>query len=172
MSAIADFGHYGYLLFTPNGILYDLKNFGAHQIHAIHIHEFGDTSHGCASLGGHYNPTGQPHGHHLGDLVFNFKTDRYGRATFETPLLGLDVEDIYGRSVVIHKFADDLGVVGELIRDYPLLSDEDLGTLCRERGYKNTNTRAKRIQKLVQESMSNGNAGERITCAIIGRRKF
>jgi len=37
-------------------------------LHAFRIHEFGDLSNDCTSLGGHYNPTGAAEGAHLGDL--------------------------------------------------------------------------------------------------------
>ena len=43
-------------------------------LHGLHIHELGDLSAGCASTGGHYNPTGAMHGgpadavRHVGDL--------------------------------------------------------------------------------------------------------
>ena len=41
-------------------------------LHGFHIHEFGDMSDGCKSMGGHYNPDGVDHGDlkqgHVGDL--------------------------------------------------------------------------------------------------------
>ena len=30
--------------------------------HGIHVHEFGDTSEGCMSMGAHYNPFNKTHG--------------------------------------------------------------------------------------------------------------
>ena len=58
-------------------------------LHGLAIHETGDTSEGCASLGGHYNPRGARHGspdnreteRHAGDLG-NITADGEGRARF------------------------------------------------------------------------------------------
>ena len=42
--------------------------------HGIHVHELGDLTNGCASLGAHWNPFGEVHGglesihRHAGDL--------------------------------------------------------------------------------------------------------
>ncbi|XP_030377943.1 copper chaperone for superoxide dismutase [Scaptodrosophila lebanonensis] len=83
-------------------------------LHGLHIHESGDVSQGCASIGGHYNPRQSPHGspqatqRHAGDLG-NIRADPDGRATFRfiDPLL--EVWDIIGRAVAITAEADDLG---------------------------------------------------------------
>lgn len=32
------------------------------QKHGIHIHQYGDMTQGCESMGGHYNPFGSTHG--------------------------------------------------------------------------------------------------------------
>ena len=78
--------------------------------HGFHIHEFGDMSDGCATLGAHWNPTSQLHGgvhskvRHAGDfgnvkknIVYKYFIDR---ATIATGPL---VYRILGRSVVIHE---------------------------------------------------------------------
>jgi Cu/Zn superoxide dismutase len=53
--------------------------------HGFHIHEFGDMSKGCESMGGHYNPDGVDHGDleqgHVGDLG-NITADEDGTASF------------------------------------------------------------------------------------------
>lgn len=85
-------------------------------LHGIHIHECGDISQGCESLGGHYNPMGSPHGspannfenRHAGDLG-NICADEEGRATFRFIDPIVDVGDIIGRSVVITENSDDYG---------------------------------------------------------------
>src|SRR3546814_1857781 len=69
----------GKLSMTPMGdgvhITGQIGGLGAGQTHAIHVHETGDCSAADASsAGGHFNPTGSPHGsagtptHHAGDM--------------------------------------------------------------------------------------------------------
>lgn len=110
------------------------------KVMGFHIHEYGDSSDGCASLGPHWNPHGQNHGsifldpcrRHAGDLINNINTDRYG--SFYVIYLDnlVSVRDIIGRSVVIHDGADDLGLGGNA------------------------------------ESLRTGNAGSRAACSVIG----
>lgn len=137
-------GH-GKIIFIPKAnrtlVHFDLKNLKPHSIHGIHIHEYGDLSDGCRSLGGHYNPSKAFHGsffvdgynHHHGDLINNVKADENGNVHFSylDPLI--KVHELFGRSVVLHQKADDYG----------------LG-----------NTKS---------SLLTGNAGERLDCGIIGR---
>jgi superoxide dismutase, Cu-Zn family len=101
-----------------------LSGFQAHATHAIHIHEFGDLRKGCESLGGHYNPYGTVHGRfinrepcksdensrHAGDLVNNITANSQGRVILKyfDPLV--ITPEVIGRSVVIHKGVDDLGL--------------------------------------------------------------
>jgi Cu-Zn family superoxide dismutase len=129
-------------------VSFDLFNFLENATHAIHIHEFGDLSDGCKSLGPHYNPTNETHGspdfpdapRHAGDLINNFTTDDKGRFVYsyvDDKLSKVDFNDIYGRSVVIHCGIDDLG-----------------------RG----------AGKNKAESLKTGNAGTRLACGIIGRK--
>lgn len=129
-------------------VSFDLFNFLPNATHAIHIHEFGDLSDGCKSLGPHYNPTNETHGsidypnkpRHAGDLINNFTTDDKGQFVFsyiDDKLSKVDFTDIYGRSVVIHDGIDDLG-------------------------------RGRGLNK--KESLITGNAGSRLACGIIGRK--
>jgi len=85
--------------------------------HGFHVHEKGDCSAADgSSAGGHFNPTGKPHGdpaaadHHAGDMPM-LQADASGNATLTTDLGGLTIgggaSDIVGKSVVIHKDADD-----------------------------------------------------------------
>ena len=86
-------------------------------LHGLAVHETGDTSEGCASLGGHYNPRGVRHGspeqgeqeRHAGDLG-NIMADQQGRASFRLVDRVLKVWDIIGRSVVVSSHEDDLGL--------------------------------------------------------------
>lgn len=84
--------------------------------HGIHIHECGDLSNGCESVGGHYNPGLTQHGgpdseidqRHAGDLG-NIEADGNGRAKFRFVDRVIQVPDIIGRSVVITENQDDCG---------------------------------------------------------------
>lgn len=139
----------GYVLFeqpnrlTPVHITFQLGGFKkVGQIHAIHIHEFGDLRKGCESLGGHWNPRKKFHGslqydedHHAGDLINNLRVQSGQQFVFsyDDPLVTLfGRHSILGRSVVIHQGQDDLG------RGPP------------------------------PDSQITGNAGKRLACAVIG----
>jgi len=86
-------------------------------LHGFHIHEKGDCSApDGTSAGGHFNPTGKPHGspeqadHHAGDLL-QLVADANGNARqvsyIEGPTLGDGPENIIGRSVIVHAAPDD-----------------------------------------------------------------
>lgn len=80
------------------------------SVRAIHIHDFGDISNGCDSAGGHYNPFSVDHPNHPGDFG-NFRV-RNGKIQQYLMNLGAKMfgrVSIIGRSIVIHKMADDLG---------------------------------------------------------------
>jgi len=107
--------------------------------HGFHIHQFGDTTNGCASCGGHFNPTGSHHGapdskaRHAGDLG-NIMAGDNGIAVVDIvdhmiPLHG--PQTVVGRAVVVHEKIDDLGKGGN------------------------------------DESLKTGNAGPRLACGII-----
>ena len=86
--------------------------------HGIHIHEVGDCSSADGmAAGGHFNPTGAPHGaiedakSHVGDLG-NIVANAEGRATFDAikkaATLGVGATDLLGRSIIVHGQADDV----------------------------------------------------------------
>jgi superoxide dismutase, Cu-Zn family len=83
--------------------------------HGFHIHEKGDCgAPDGTSAGGHYNPTGAPHGlppnepRHAGDLG-NITADAAGRATLDQVFtnFSLDwVNPVRGLGVIVHEKAD------------------------------------------------------------------
>ncbi len=86
--------------------------------HGFHVHEKGDCSADDAmSTGGHFNPTGEPHGnpadphHHGGDMPM-LMADSYGEANLTAELGVITVgsgtaSDVIGKSVIVHKDPDD-----------------------------------------------------------------
>lgn len=177
-------------------VIMDLNGFqtvsssSADNIHAIHIHEYGDLRKGCQSLGGHYNPFKMNHGsfrldtpRHCGDLVNNIRPDKNGRVklSYIDRLVDLnsgDLSHLLGRSVVIHALPDDEGLGALVSRHekdvydnipYSSLSVTQLQEFCRERGYPVSGLRKDDLlNKVMNESKTTGNAGKRIACAIIG----
>ena len=86
----------------------------ANQEHGFHVHEKGDCSSGDGmSTGGHFNPTGKPHGppageHHAGDLPA-LKADASGNATIDSRLRAMPAgaAGFAGKALVVHQGADD-----------------------------------------------------------------
>ena len=88
--------------------------------HAIHIHETADcSSDDGKSSGGHWNPTGQPHGKwgnsegfHKGDIG-NFTADEKGFAIVNKTTdqwcigCGDETKDILGKAIIVHEGVDD-----------------------------------------------------------------
>ena len=84
--------------------------------HGFHIHEKGDCSSGDGmSTGGHFNPTGKPHGpqdgdHHAGDMP-SLKADANGQADVTFHLSGVTLKDgptsLMGKGVIVHVGPDD-----------------------------------------------------------------
>ena len=109
-------------------------------LHGFHIHEFGDMSDGCKSMGGHYNPDNVNHGDldegHVGDLG-NITADESGKADFSIQAKRVDLigdRSVVGRGIVVHEDEDDLGKGGD------------------------------------EESLKTGNAGDRLACGVITLR--
>ncbi|KAI8143133.1 Cu-Zn superoxide dismutase [Fennellomyces sp. T-0311] len=89
--------------------------------HGFHIHQFGDLSDGCESLGGHFNPFKMNHGSpedkikHVGDFG-NVEADHYGNVHFQVAVNTLEFEgknSILGRGIILHADQDDLGRGGD-----------------------------------------------------------
>lgn len=88
----------------------------ADRVYGLHVHEKGDCGDAGAAAGGHFNPTGAPHGqpgrgpHHAGDLP-NVQTLAEGAVTYahESRVLsvGAGPSSVVGRSVILTRDADD-----------------------------------------------------------------
>jgi Cu-Zn family superoxide dismutase len=86
-------------------------------LHGFHIHEKGDcTPPDFTSAGGHFNPTGMPHGsptdpeHHSGDFG-NLDANQEGVARYERVFNWLSFQgtnSFVGRAVIVHEKPDDL----------------------------------------------------------------
>lgn len=68
---------------------------------ALHIHTDGD----CPGSSGHFNPGNTPHTRHAGDLPPLLSCG--GKAWFAVMTQRFSLEDVVGRSVVIHGGPDD-----------------------------------------------------------------
>ncbi|XP_063777909.1 extracellular superoxide dismutase [Cu-Zn]-like [Pseudophryne corroboree] len=93
-------------VFTVEGFPMDANQ----SVRAIHIHSYGDLSNGCDSAGGHYNPFSVNHPDHPGDFG-NFRV-RNGKIQQHLTNLEANLFGPYsavGKSIVVHKLADDLG---------------------------------------------------------------
>tara|TARA_B110000908_G_C10267723_1_gene466212 strand:+ start:5210 stop:5713 length:504 start_codon:yes stop_codon:yes gene_type:complete len=86
--------------------------------HGFHIHKNGDLSEGCKTMCEHYNPFNLNHGgpnstiRHVGDLG-NVVADANGIARFvilDKSIKLRQPHSVIGRSFVIHKDKDDLGL--------------------------------------------------------------
>lgn len=98
-------------------VLGQVKGLKKNGLHGFHIHQYGDITRGCASMGPHFNPNEKNHGsftskeRHLGDLG-NLEANNNGLAKicFEDNRLSLKGKNsILGRSIVVHENEDDLG---------------------------------------------------------------
>ncbi len=136
------------------------------QEHGLAVHESGDLSGGCASVGAHFNPRGARHGspvkgggggacaeRHVGDLG-NVRADGDGRATFRFADDLLKVWDVVGRSLVVAEGRDDLGQGGhprsKVTKDHTV----------------NSSVLFLRKKK---SSQIDGNCGAPLSCGIIAR---
>ncbi len=80
--------------------------------HGFHIHEFGNCAVGdpdnpFLAAGGHWNPDGQPHGNHAGDFPVLFSHAPGGTAMARFFTSRFRVDDVIGRSVIVHLHPDD-----------------------------------------------------------------
>lgn len=73
--------------------------------YAMHIHSSGDCSHDFSHVGGHYNPGNTLHPMHAGDLPPLLANQGYAWTAFYDKRF--QIQDILGRSVIIHAKRDD-----------------------------------------------------------------
>ena len=92
-----------------------IKGFKRDGKHGMHVHAKGDLREGCNSTCSHYNPQKESHGEpvgahrHRGDLG-NIVVEN--RECHDTVLAEIDVDEIIGRSLLVHKDEDNLGLPG------------------------------------------------------------
>jgi Cu-Zn family superoxide dismutase len=97
---------------NDKGVHFEVKVSGLTPgVHGFHVHEVGDCSAlDASSAKGHYNPTGQPHGMHAGDLP-DLTANGDGVATLSADVAGLSLSEgaggILNRALVVHADADD-----------------------------------------------------------------
>ncbi len=87
-------------------------------LHGFHIHQYGDLTEGCESACSHFNPKRSAHGgprsrvRHAGDLGNIRSAHGVSRGSIIVNGISLNSaseKSVIGRSIVIHKDADDLG---------------------------------------------------------------
>eukprot|EP00005_Dracoamoeba_jomungandri_P003320 CAMPEP_0174256336 /NCGR_PEP_ID=MMETSP0439-20130205/5583_1 /TAXON_ID=0 /ORGANISM="Stereomyxa ramosa, Strain Chinc5" /LENGTH=157 /DNA_ID=CAMNT_0015338899 /DNA_START=45 /DNA_END=518 /DNA_ORIENTATION=+ len=108
--------------------------------HGFHVHQWGDTTNGCVSAGGHFNPFGKEHGapedeeRHVGDLgnVVAGEDGCVKTTITDSQVQITGANSVAGRSIVVHAGEDDLGKGGH------------------------------------DDSKTTGHAGGRVMCGIIG----
>ena len=101
---------------TASGVvvLIEVQN-AAPGEHGVHVHEKGDCSDPAAmSAGGHFNPKSAAHHggpstpvRHGGDLG-NMQVDSNGRGLLVVAVGDLTMDNVVGRSIVVHQTVDDL----------------------------------------------------------------
>lgn len=111
----------GSVMFQQQGgqvmVMVRLSGLTPNTEHGFHIHEKGDCTSGDGmGTGGHFNPTGKPHGpptgdHHAGDLPA-LKADASGRVEMHFPMAGINLgagagANVVGRGLIVHTSPDD-----------------------------------------------------------------
>jgi len=78
---------------------------GSSDFYALHIHEFGNCNGNFENAGGHYNPRNVPHPEHAGDMPPLLANQGYAWMAFYDKRF--TIEEIIGKSVIIHSSTDD-----------------------------------------------------------------
>lgn len=95
----------GVLILAELSGLPELPDYPESSFFGMHIHENGDCREPFDKTGMHYNPAGQPHPEHAGDLLPLLSHQGYAWSLFYDGRFTAD--DVIGRSVVIHADRDD-----------------------------------------------------------------
>lgn len=99
---------------TPyDGVLVEAEVFGLPNVstqgssdfYAMHIHQYGNCSGSFEKTGSHFNPTNVFHPEHAGDMIPLLGNQGYAWTSFYDKRFAID--DIIGKSVVIHSRRDD-----------------------------------------------------------------
>lgn len=80
-------------------------SFNKSNFYGMHIHEFGDCGQDFQRTGNHFNPENMPHPMHTGDLPALLSNQGYAWMSFFDRRFTID--DIIGKSIVIHNMQDD-----------------------------------------------------------------
>lgn len=110
----------GQVVFHQHGdhvmVMAKLNGLPSNAVLGFHVHEKGDcSSSDGSSAGGHFNPTGQPHGpqgsaHHAGDMP-SLKVDASGNVDTRFHLSAVTVapgpSSVVGRGLIVHAGPDD-----------------------------------------------------------------
>lgn len=83
----------------------NIKTPGSSNFYAMHIHETGNCARPFNQTGSHYNPDNMPHPQHAGDMPPLMGNQGYAYLVFYDKRFSID--EIIGRSVIIHSMADD-----------------------------------------------------------------
>ena len=83
----------------------DSSTMGNSDFFAMHIHNFPDCGHDFANVGTHFNPGKLPHPFHAGDLPPLLSNQGYAWMAFFDRRF--TIEDIIGKSIIIHAQGDD-----------------------------------------------------------------
>lgn len=78
---------------------------GSTSFFAMHIHQNGNCSNNFANVGGHLTGPGMMHPNHTGDLIPLLANQGYAWTAFYDKRFS--IHDILGRTVIIHRNADD-----------------------------------------------------------------
>lgn len=83
----------------------NIREVGSSNFYAMHIHEYGDCTIPFDKTGMHYNPTNMEHPNHAGDMLPLLGNQGYAFLAFYDKRFSID--EIIGKSVIIHSRADD-----------------------------------------------------------------